>query len=67
MHAKVNTTRFANSNENISRDPGNRQEVLLTANRFLLTQRAHIVNKKINPNGKDNFLFVPQHTKYFCR
>jgi len=61
MHAKVNTTRFANSNEKVSRDPGNRQEVLLTANRFILMQRAYILNKKIKPNGKDNFICAIKH------
>lgn len=63
MHAKVNTTCFANSNENISRDPGNRQEVLLTANRFILMQHSyiHILNTKIKPNGKDYFICVITH------
>lgn len=43
MHAKVNnTTRFANSNENILKDAEKRQEVLLMVNRFIFMQKSII-------------------------
>jgi len=43
MHAKVNnTTRFANSNENILMDAENQQEVLLMINRFIFMQQSII-------------------------
>jgi len=65
MHAKINnTTRFANSNENILMDVENRQEVLLMVNRFIFMQQSIIIIYIYN------FIYIQwtiDHSKTFDR